>query len=169
MSREVQGVIAQLAVQTPAGPKLVNADQYGNIGQIVPYQKITNLVVPANGTGTWVGPLPFGAHGIVISEGNPFQIASIQIRNAETGSLYYSIPSASLGLNYALWFPLPASESNSWQVDITVNFGFGPYTYAINAFRTPAAVKVTGDPGTPVFIQTGANAPIHADIDNFPP
>jgi hypothetical protein len=49
MSRKIQGVIAQMAVQTPNGPRLVNADVSGRLAAIVANDAMSPLPV-ANST-----------------------------------------------------------------------------------------------------------------------
>ena len=50
MTRKVQGVIAQLSVQTPSGPRLVSANKDGSINTAVPAQLLPNLHFAGAGT-----------------------------------------------------------------------------------------------------------------------
>src|SRR5438876_804615 len=166
MGRKVQGTIAQLAVQTDAGPKLVRADKSGRVISTGDRDSLLVADIPPNTNTAYFITTDVGTESLefkIFAPQAPAIPTSITLNGVKTGWPYltsFKVPSGHSKM------VVPIDQAQDGQYEITV-FSSDPVqhgTLYITAIKAVEEVTILSTPGQEPTVKTIGLIPAAGDI-----
>lgn len=122
MQRRVQGTVALMTVQTPAGPKLVQANSSGQLSTNQPPTRMPDFVVGGIGphSATYVAPPGSKAMILLLVDG-AINWSLLSIVGVDSGNTYY-LQNPWVDNTAYYTFPIIGELESGWTINITRRF-----------------------------------------------